>query len=197
MKPLETPVSLLDNILRPACSPQFCMYFEPSGVTASEHLFDSSPTLCWGEKTSASQHWEDGLNRPKSKGAVMFGSVENSYMNQTRAAGERSSGSHYSGSIIQHHPAFPYQAKLPDAHLARCAPVQDPFKTDKFSFVSSSSTKRNHQQHSHLNQFIPPLHYPLLRSHYTDMMNYPPSHMLEKDPAPSLEHWSFPPMRLY
>lgn len=188
---METPGSLLDNILRPTCSPQFCMYFEPSGVTASEHWFDSSPT-------SASQHWEDRLNRPKSKCAVMFGSFENNYMNQTRAAAERNSGSHYSGSIIRHHPVFPYQAKPPDTHLAGCAPEQDPFKTDKFSFASSSSAKRHHpQQHSHFSQFISPLHYPLLRSHRTDMVNYPPSHMLERDPAPSLEHWSFPPMRLY
>lgn len=194
MKPLETPVSLLDNLLRPACSPQFCMHFEPSGVTASEHLFNSSPTLCWGEKTSVSQQ----LNRPKSKGTVVFGSFENSYMSQTRAAAERSSGSRYSGSIIQHHPVFPYQAKPPDAHLARCAPVQDPFETGQFPFAPSFSTKRNQpQQHSHFSQFIPPLHYPLLRSDFTDMVNYPPSHMLERDPAPSLEHWSFPPMRLY
>ncbi|XP_068568974.1 proline-rich protein 19 isoform X2 [Cebidichthys violaceus] len=30
--PVETSVSLLDDILRPTCAPQFCMEFEPSGA---------------------------------------------------------------------------------------------------------------------------------------------------------------------
>lgn len=207
-RPVKTSVSLLDDLLRPTRSPPFCMYFEPSGVTASEHLFAPPPISCWGEKTSASQHWGDRVNRQKSKDAVMFGSFENSYMNQTREVPERSSGSHYTDSNIQ--PFFPYQAQLPDRHLAgpmRCPQEQGPFETDKYSFASPFSAKSHHpQQHNHFNpfnQFGSPLNCPLLRSHHTDMMSYPPSHMLERDPAPSLssfpslEHWSFPPMRLY
>lgn len=205
---MDTSVSLLDDILRPTHSPQFCMYFEPSRVITSEHLFAPSPTSCWGEKASASQHWKDRFNRPKSKDALMFGPVENSFVNQTRAVTERSSGSDYTDHNIQ--PFFPYQAQLLDRHSAgpmHCPQEQGPFEHDKYSFASAFSSKSHLPQQQNpfqpFNQFSLPLNCPPVRSHHTDMMNYPPSHMLDKDPAPplsffpSLEHWSFPPMRLY
>lgn len=204
--PVETSVSLLDDILRPTFPPQFCMDFEPSEVTASDHLFAPSPTSCRGEKAPASQHWEDSFNRPKSKEAVMFGSFENSFMNHTRAVTGRRSVSRYSDSNIQ--PFFPYQAQLPDGHSA--VPMhfpQDPFETDRYSFAPSFSAQIHRPPQSNhfqpLTQFSHPSTCPPLRSHHTDMSHYPPSHMLERDPAPPLssfpspEHWSFPPMRLY
>nr|XP_033496936.1 uncharacterized protein si:dkey-250k15.4 [Epinephelus lanceolatus] len=202
--PAETSVSLLDDILRPASPPQFCMEFEPCGVTASDHLFSS--TSHWGEKAAASQHWEDSFNRPKSRGAVMFDSFEDSFMKHTRALPERSSGSQYSGSSIK--PFFPYKPQLPDRRSAE--PVhfpqgKDPFETDRYSFAPSFSAQNNYPQLSFqaFNQFSHPSTCPPLRSHHTDMTHYPPSYMLERDPAaplssfPSPEHWSFPPMRLY
>lgn len=206
---MDTSVSLLDDILRSNHSPQFSMYFEPSRVTTSEHLFSPCPTSCWGEKASASQHLKDRFNRPKSKDAFMFGPFENSFVNQTRAVKEGISGSDYTDHNI--HPFVPHQAQLLDRHSRRgvmhCPQEQGPFESDKYSFASTFASKSHlPQQHNHfqpLSQFSLPLNCPPVRSHYTDMINYPPSHMLERDPAPplsffpSLEHWSFPPMRLY
>lgn len=206
--PVETSVSHLDDILRPTCSPQFCMDFKPSGVTASDHLFAPSPTSCWGEKASASHHWEGSFNRPKRKEAVMFGSFENILMNHTRAVTERSSGSHYSDRNTR--PFFPYQAQLPDKHSAEpmhCTPEQESLESDRYSFAPSFSAQMYRSQQSNhfqpYRQFCHPSKCPPFMSHHTDMMHYPPSYMLERDPAPPLssfpspEHWCFPPMRLY
>ncbi|XP_044064750.1 uncharacterized protein LOC122881981 [Siniperca chuatsi] len=175
--PVETSVSLLDDVLRP-CSPQFCIGSELSGVTAINHLFAPSRTICWEEKASASQHWEDSFNMPKSKEAIMFGSFENSFMNNTRALPERSSGSRYSDSNIQ--PFFPYQAQLSDRHSAESMHFpqkQGPFETDRYSFTPSFSAHIHHPQQSNhfqpFSQFSQPSTCPPLRSHHTDMMHYP------------------------
>lgn len=202
--PVEPSVSLLDDILRPTRTPVFCMDFGPFGVTASDHLFASSPTSCWGDKASASQHWEERLNRLKCKEAVTFGSFENSFMNCTRVATEGSSGFQYSDSNTQ--PFFPYQAQQPHRHSAK--PVhfpqeQDRLETDRCSFPPSFFPQIHQPQRSNFQPFSHPSTCPPLRPHHTDMMHYPPSYMLEKNPAPpmsflpSSENWSFPPMRLY
>lgn len=71
-------------------------------------------------------------------------------------------------------------------------------------FLSAPARHPHQHNHFHLfNQFRAPLSPASLRSQPTDMINYPPSHMLEGDHAhllssfSSLERWSFPPMRLY
>ncbi|XP_034729114.1 uncharacterized protein si:dkey-250k15.4 [Etheostoma cragini] len=197
--PVETSVSLLDDILRPTCAPQFTMDFEPSGVTASDNFF--SPTSCWGEKASVSHHWEDGFNRPKSKEAVMFKTFEN----HTRGVPERNSGSQFSGINIQRF--FPYQTLLLDRHSP--APThftqeKGPFEVDGSSFAPSFAQIHHAQQSFQpFSHFSHPSTGPPLRSYHTDMMHYPPSHMLERDAVAPLssfsspEQWSFPPMRLY
>ncbi|GAA6229633.1 uncharacterized protein LOC108880680 isoform X1 [Lates japonicus] len=206
--PVDTSASLLDDILRPSCSPQFCMDFEPSGASACDHLFTLSPTSCWAEKASASQFWEDSFNRPKSKELFTFDSFDNSFMNHTRAARERSHGPEHNDSNIQ--PFFPYQTQLPDRHSAEpmhFAQEKDPSETDRYSFTPSFPTQSHNPNQSNrfqtFNQFSHPSSCPPLRSYHTDMTFYPPSHMLERSPAPPLsslpspELWSFPPMRLY
>ncbi|XP_068426063.1 proline-rich protein 19 [Clinocottus analis] len=202
-RPMETSVSLVDDILRPAYTPESCMDFEPFGGATSDHLF--SPTLCWGEKFSVSQHWKDRFNKPKNNTAGMFDPFEKSFLNHTRAVPERSSGSQYRSSNIQ--PFVPYPTLLPDR---RAAPMhfpqeKDPFETDEYSFAPSFSVQMHHplQSFQPLSQVSHPSTCPPLMSHHTDMIHYPPSHTLERDLAaplssfPSPEHWSFPPMRLY
>lgn len=207
--PVETPVSFLDDILRPTHSPQHCMDLEPSGVSANNHLFAPSPISCWEEKASASQHWEDRFNRPKSKEAVVFGSFKNSFMNCARAVTEKSSGSLFSDSNI--HPIFSYQAQLPHKHSTEpmlFPQEQGRFDNNRCSFASSFPAQmHNPGVHNStfqpFSQFSHPPTCSYLMSHHTDMMHYPPSHMLERDSAPpassllSPQHWSFPPMRLY
>ncbi|XP_042279242.1 uncharacterized protein si:dkey-250k15.4 [Thunnus maccoyii] len=205
--PVETSVSLLGDILRPSCSPQFCMDFEPSRTSSSDHLFAPSLFSCWGATTSASQHWEDSFNRSKTKESVMFDSSENSFMSHTRAIREGSNRLQYSDHNIQ--PFFPNQAQLPDGHSAepRQFPQEhDSFENEKCSFAPAFSAQIHQPQqsnHQPFSQFSHPPTCSSLRSHHSDMMNYPPSHMLERSPAPPLssfpspEHWSFPPMRLY
>ncbi|XP_034410044.1 uncharacterized protein si:dkey-250k15.4 [Cyclopterus lumpus] len=197
-------ISRVDDVLRPTYAPEFCMDFEPFGGTTSGHLF--SPTSCWEEKTSVSQHCEDHFNKPKNNQAVMFDPFENSFMNHTRAAPERSSGSQYSSRNI--HPFFPYPTQLTDRHSAEpmhFPQEKDPFETDRYSNVPSFSAHIQHplQSFQPFSQFSHPSTCPPLWSHHTDMVHYPPSHTLERDPAaplssfPSPGHWSFPPMRLY
>nr|XP_020445759.1 uncharacterized protein LOC109954626 [Monopterus albus] len=208
MSPLDAAANFLDDTLRPSGSPQFCLDFELSGASVSDHLFAPSATPCWGEKTSASQCWEDSFNRTESKESIMFDSFESSFMNHTKAVRKKSYGPQYSDSNIQ--PSFLYKAQLPHRHSAepvRFTRKQDPFETDKYLFASSFSPQICH--HNQINHFQPFSHfshpptYPPIRAHHTDMMQYPPSYMLERDPPPHLssfpspEHWSFPPMRLY
>lgn len=205
--PMDTSTSLLDGVLRPSCSSTFCMDSEPPGASASDNLFSLSATSCWAEKASASQHWEDGFNRSKSKELFMLDSFENSFLNHSRAIRE-SCGPQYSGSNIQ--PFFPYPAQLPDRHSAEPMhfPLEpDPFVTDRYSNAQPFSAQIHHPNQSNhfqaFSQFSHTLTCPPLRSHNTDMMHYPPSHILEREQAPpfsslsSPEHWSFPPMRLY
>ncbi|XP_034077573.1 uncharacterized protein si:dkey-250k15.4 isoform X1 [Gymnodraco acuticeps] len=191
--PVETSVSIFDDITRPSCAPQFCMDFEPSGGTASSHLF--SPPSCWGQKASQSEPWEDSFNRNRSNKDFTFHSFENTFKDNTRA--ERS-------STIR--PFFPYQTQLPDRRPAELMHFPDPFESDRYSFAPSFPTQTHHPQESFhpYSQFSHPSTGPPLRSnHHTDMKHYPPSHMIDKDPAaplssfPSPEQWTFPPMRLY
>uniref|UniRef100_A0A3Q4HR55 Uncharacterized protein n=1 Tax=Neolamprologus brichardi TaxID=32507 RepID=A0A3Q4HR55_NEOBR len=104
-------------------------------------------------------------------------------------------------------PSFPYQSQLPNTYAGEpmhIAQQEDPFGTDMYSCVPSFAAPVHHQS-SHFqpsNQFS---HASAcsLKSQHTDIMHYPPSFILERDPAPSLsaflspEQWSFPPMRLY
>ncbi|KAK5921831.1 hypothetical protein CgunFtcFv8_019155 [Champsocephalus gunnari] len=183
--PVETSVSIFDDITRPSCAPPFCMDFEPSGGTASSHLF--SPPSCWGQKASQSELWEDSFNGNSSNKDFTFDSFENTFKDNTRA--ERS-------STIQ--PFFPYQTQLPGRRPAELMHFPDPF-------APSFSAHTHHPQESFhaYSQFSHPSTGPPLRSHHTDMKHYPPSHMIDKDPAaplssfPSPEQWTFPPMRLY
>ncbi|KAK5891892.1 hypothetical protein CesoFtcFv8_012323 [Champsocephalus esox] len=183
--PVETSVSIFDDITRPSCAPPFCMDFEPSGGTASSHLF--SPPSCWGQKASQSELWEDSFNGNSSNKHFTFDSFENTFKDNTRA--ERS-------STIQ--PFFPYQTQLPGRRPAELMHFPDPY-------APSFSAHTHHPQESFhaYSQFSHPSTGPPLRSHHTDMKHYPPSHMIDKDPAaplssfPSPEQWTFPPMRLY
>lgn len=195
---METCVSLLDDILRPTHSPQLRMYSEPI-----DELFTLSSSPYWGEEVTSSQHWGHGLARPQNKDGVIFGSFVNRFKNQTRALTDSSSGSH---SNIQ--PFFPYQAQKLDKYSVGhvlCTQEQGPFEFDKFTFSPSISSK-SHQQNNHFHPLNPSsghFNSPPLRSYQTDLMNYPPSYILERDSAhslssfPNLEPWSFPPMRLY
>lgn len=183
------------------------MEAELPGGSENKHLFSPSATSCWAEEASASQPWEGSLNKPKSKEVFMFESFQNSFMNHRRAV-RQSCVPQFSGSDIQ--PFIPYSAQLPDglsAEPKRVSQEPDPFVTDRYSnapFFSAQVCHPNRSNHSGMfSQLGHPSSFSALRSHHTDMMHYPPSHMLERDSAPpfssflSPEHWSFPPMRLY
>ncbi|KAF3692124.1 hypothetical protein EXN66_Car007800 [Channa argus] len=196
--PVTTSASLLEDILRPSCSPQFFMDSWPYGASSSDHLFFPSATPCWGN-TSTSQKRKDGFNRLKTNESFMSDSFKNILKNNSEV--EESCGPHYTGINIQ--ALFPYPAQLPYEHSEPTHFPHKPeqFVTDRHSYAPSLSA----QIHTPIlsNQFIDLSTYHPLRSHHTDMMHYPPSHMLERDPAPpfssflSPEHWCFPPMRLY
>ncbi|XP_063734369.1 uncharacterized protein si:dkey-250k15.4 isoform X2 [Eleginops maclovinus] len=168
----------------------FCMDFEPSGGTANNHLF--SPPSCWRQTASESDTWEERFNRKRSNTDFTFDSFEKSIIDDTRAERSRT---------IQ--PFFPYQTQLSDrcpAELMHFPQEKDPFQSDRYSFAPSFSTQKSFHPYS---QFNHPSTCPHLRSQHNDMKHYPPSHMIDKDPAaplssfPSPEQWTFPPMRLY
>uniref|UniRef100_A0A3Q3ABX9 Uncharacterized protein n=1 Tax=Kryptolebias marmoratus TaxID=37003 RepID=A0A3Q3ABX9_KRYMA len=94
---------------------------------------------------------------------------------------------------------FPFQDGL-SANPMQFPQEQDPFEPDIYSLPTQIHP---HPQSSHFQPFDQLSTYPTFRSRGTDMMHYPPSHMLERSLTPppsslqSPEHWSFPPMRLY
>ncbi|XP_029137679.2 uncharacterized protein si:dkey-250k15.4 [Labrus bergylta] len=201
-RPEKTSASLLDDILRSPCSPEFIIDCKPSGIR--DHLYAPSPTSCWEGKKTVSPHWRDSFSRPKSKETLKFHSFENSFMNQTRAL----DGQEYSESNT---PKFlSYQSQLLEKNSAE--PIYFPqeqgvFETKRYSLPPSFTSQVLHPEQSHsfrpYSQFSLPTTHAPHRSHHTDMIHYPPSHMLERDTATSHssllspEHWSFPPMRLY
>lgn len=196
MKPVETSVSFLDNVFRPTRSPKLCMNFEPPGSMASEYLFTPSTTSSWGEKQSASPLCGDRFDWLRCKESVRFDSS-----NQTRVAGEsRSSGSHYSEFpfFLQPQPLFQHAARP-----VNCLQDQVSLETETCFFVPSSVQFQHQQQQSHFQSFhrtTPHLRCLPQLSHLSDMDTYPPSYVLDKEAPPffpSLEPWSFPPMRLY
>ena len=206
--PADTSASLLEDILRPSCSPPFSMDLEPSGASASDHLFAPSSTSRWGEKASASQYRKNSFNRPNNKESVIFDSFENIFMNHAREFIGKSCGPQCNDNNIQ--PFYLYQTQLSSRHSAEpmyFPQEQNPFKTNRYSFAPSFSTRIHHPNQSNhfqpFSQLSHPSTCPPLGTHHSDMMHYPPSHMLERGPAPpfssllSPEHWSFPPMKLY
>nr|XP_019948532.1 PREDICTED: uncharacterized protein LOC109633254 isoform X1 [Paralichthys olivaceus] len=200
-RPVDTSSRLLGDIVRLGSCPQFRMNVESSGTAVGDYLFTSSPTSCWGDKASASQQWDVSLNRTRCKESIIFDSFDNSLSNHTGAFREKSCGPQYNDT----QPLFHCQTQLADRHSAEPMRFpQDPFKTDRFCFTSSFSSQIHHPNpSSRFQTFSPALTCPPLSSYHTDMIHYPPSHMLERGPAPHLsslpspEHWSFPPMKLY
>ncbi|XP_062255920.1 uncharacterized protein si:dkey-250k15.4 isoform X2 [Platichthys flesus] len=199
-RPVDSSARPSDDILRLSSFPEFRKNVEP------DYLFTSSPTSCWGDKASASQRWDVGLNRTKCKESVLFDPFDNSISDHTRTFREKSCGPQYNDTK----PLFPYQTHMIDRHSAgpmHFPQEQHPFQTDRFSFTPSFSSQIQHPNPSSIfppfNQSRPALTCPPISSYHTDMIHYPPSHMLERDPAPRLsslpspELWSFPPMKLY
>lgn len=198
MNPVETSVSFLDNIFRHSRSPKRCMNFEPTASMASGHLFTPPPASSWGEKQSASPLWGDRFDWPRCTESARFDSFK-----QTSEARESRSGRSRCSEL-------PFLVHQPQSQF-RCAarPVgrlqdQGPFQTESCFFAPSSvQFQHQQQQQSHFQSFhqiTPPLRCLPRLSHLSDMDNYPPSYVLDKEAPsffPSLEPWSFPPMRLY
>ncbi|XP_041843030.1 uncharacterized protein si:dkey-250k15.4 isoform X2 [Melanotaenia boesemani] len=201
---LENPV---DELLRPDVSPELYLDFESSKASPC-HFFVRSPTLCSGGRASAFDHWEKSLKKSKSKESVLFDSFKNSFIDNTAEIEESSFGRQYHYNNIQ--PFFPYQAEFQDGYSAvgkHLVKEQDAFVADRYSLAPSYPAQiYQPPQSSYIqpfSQYSQPLAFPTLRSHHIDMMHYPPSHMLDRSPAPapssfpSPEQWSFPRMRLY
>uniref|UniRef100_A0A3B3U0H5 Uncharacterized protein n=1 Tax=Poecilia latipinna TaxID=48699 RepID=A0A3B3U0H5_9TELE len=127
---------------------------------------------------------------------------QNNFVNQTRNLRERLSEQQPHHSNVQ--PFFSHQDRH-SADLHVFPREQNPSKTDRFYFAPFFPSKSHRRsQSNHLQGFgqFSPVHQNF-RPDPTDMMHYPPSHMLERNlvppssSLPSPEHWSFPPMRLY
>lgn len=200
--PADMADSVLDDILRPSLSPPLFMNLQTCEAPESI-LFAPSTTLCQREVASVPENWQDGLNWSKSRNSAMFGSFGNSFMDQSSLFGNQSLQNSDSNS----QPSFPYQSQLPDRYAGEpmhIAQQEDPFGTDMYSCVPSFAATVHHQS-SHFQPSTQFSHASAcsLNSQHTDIMHYPPSFILERDPAPSLsaflspEQWSFPPMRLY
>lgn len=179
VKPVETSVSFWGDVFRPTRSPKLCMNFEPSGSMASEHLFAPSPASSWGEKQAASPLWGDRFEWPRCKESWRFGE---------------------SRSSRSHHAEVPFFLRQPQSQFqhgarpASCLQAQGPFQTVQFPHQQQQSGFQSFHQTS------PPLSCLPQLSHLSNMDTYPPSYVLDKEAPPyfpSLEPWSFPPMRLY
>ncbi|CAG6014917.1 unnamed protein product [Menidia menidia] len=190
----------------PGFSTQFYMDFEPCAVPPS-NVFACSPPSCIERKDFASELWQDSVNMSNGKDTGLFDSFESSFINPTKDSGESSFGQQDNYNNIQF--SFPYRGQLLDRRSEKplkIAQGYSPIGTGSHAFASSFPSQFHHipqgnhyQPLSQLNQHSTG---PKLRSHHTDMMQYPPSYMLEKSPAPSSsflspEQWFFPPMRLY
>ncbi|XP_017271083.1 uncharacterized protein si:dkey-250k15.4 [Kryptolebias marmoratus] len=192
--PMDTSVHCFDETFRPSLSRHFYTDLEPPGAATGD-LFSPSSKLFQKEKVSSPELWEDFNS--KSEEAVFFDSFPNSFMNHTRGGGDEMTFE-LQKDYIEIQP-FPFQDGL-SANPMQFPQEQDPFEPDIYSLPTQIHP---HPQSSHFQPFDQLSTYPTFRSRGTDMMHYPPSHMLERSLTPppsslqSPEHWSFPPMRLY
>uniref|UniRef100_A0A3B5MYW9 Uncharacterized protein n=1 Tax=Xiphophorus couchianus TaxID=32473 RepID=A0A3B5MYW9_9TELE len=162
----------------------------------------SSPhnPILLSNNVSGPELWE--TNKCKTQESDLLDSFQNKFVNQTRNLRERLSAQQPHHSNAQ--PFFSHQVRH-SADLHGFPQEQNPSKTDRFYFAPFFPSKSHRQpQSNHLQAFgqFSPVHQNF-RPDPTDMMHYPPSHMLERNLAPtssslpSPAHWSFPPMRLY
>lgn len=196
--PMDTSIKKCDEPSRPSMSHHFYVDFELSGAATSD-LFAPSPKLFQKEKAST-ELWKDF--KSKSEEPALFDPFQTSYMNHTRRK-VREMPCKPQMDHIDIQSFFPFQ----DGHSAE--PVQFPQEQDLVEpagdlFAPLLPTHIDPRLHSsHFQTFDQFSTRPTFRSHSTDMMLYPPSHMLESSLTPprsflqSPEHWSFPPMRLY
>lgn len=196
--PVDTSVNFFVETFRPSLSRHFSIDFELSGAATSD-LFAPSPKLFQNKKGSA-ELWKDF--KSKSEESALLDSFQTSYMNHTRRKVREMTCKPQMDNIdIQSF--FPFQ----DGHSAE--PVQFPQEQDLVEPAGDLFAPRlpthshSHLTSSHFQSLAQLSIRPTFRSHSTDMMHYPPSHMLESSLTPprsclqSPEHWSFPPMRLY
>lgn len=194
--PVDSFVNLLDETFRPGFSPHLHMDFEPPGTSLSE-LFAHSPKLHQGENVSGLELWRN--KRSIIKESVLLDSFQNNFMSHTRDLRERQQPHR---STVQ--PFFSYR----DGHsadLQHFPQELNPSEKDRFYSPPFFPSRHRYYPQSNYSQVFGQLSpfQPNSRSNPTDMMHYPPSHMLERSMAPSSsslpspEHWSFPPMRLY
>ncbi|XP_027868421.1 proline-rich protein 19 isoform X1 [Xiphophorus couchianus] len=197
--PVDTFVKPLDGTFKPGFSPFLHMDFKPSGTSVS-YLFAHSPISYQVDNVSGPELWE--TNKCKTQESDLLDSFQNKFVNQTRNLRERLSAQQPHHSNAQ--PFFSHQVRH-SADLHGFPQEQNPSKTDRFYFAPFFPSKSHRQpQSNHLQAFgqFSPVHQNF-RPDPTDMMHYPPSHMLERNLAPtssslpSPAHWSFPPMRLY
>ncbi|PWA20664.1 hypothetical protein CCH79_00011598, partial [Gambusia affinis] len=197
--PVDTFVKPLDETFKSVFSPFLHMDFEPSGTSVTD-LFAHSPISYQVDNVSGPELWE--TNKCKTQESDLLDSFQNNFVNQTRNLRERLSEQQPHHSNIQ--PFFSHQDRhSADLHVFPWE--QNPSKTDRFYFAPFFPSKSHRRPQSNylqaFGQFSPAQQN--FRPNPTDMMHYPPSHMLERNLAPtssslpSPEHWSFPPMRLY
>ncbi|XP_014908309.1 proline-rich protein 19 [Poecilia latipinna] len=197
--PVDTFVKPLDETFKPGFSPFLHMDFEPSGTSVSD-LFAHSPISYQQDNVSGLELWE--TSKCKTQESDLLDLFQNNFVNQTRNLRERLSEQQPHHSNVQ--PFFSHQDRH-SADLHVFPREQNPSKTDRFYFAPFFPSKSHRRsQSNHLQGFgqFSPVHQNF-RPDPTDMMHYPPSHMLERNlvppssSLPSPEHWSFPPMRLY
>ncbi|XP_038140260.1 uncharacterized protein si:dkey-250k15.4 [Cyprinodon tularosa] len=206
--PADSFVNILDETFRPDYSPRVFMDFEPSGTSVND-LFTHYQILPKGENVSRPECWEE--TKSKTQESAMHNSFQSQFLNQSWKSRQWISEQQPHHSKVQHF--FPYQdrhlaAMQQDGHLADTQlfpQEQNESETDRFYSAPVYQSKSHSRPQNNLLQTfgqLSPFH-PNFRSNPADMMDYPPSHMLEKSLAPrssslhSPEHWSFPPMRLY
>ncbi|KAM9309606.1 uncharacterized protein KZ484_025614 [Pholidichthys leucotaenia] len=201
---VETSSGVMDDILHPSFSPQFCMDVESSGPSAI-NVFASSPTFCWEEKPSVSDYWKHGFKKLQSERSPMFDSSENSFTNYSRAFEVKNCKPQHCDGDFQCLFSLRTRPNLEEPmHFPKEPKI---FKPDKYSFASSLPAQIYSPQETNpfqpFRQFSHPSPLPHFRSSHTSMVHFPPSYMIERETAHppssflSPEHWSFPPMKLY
>ncbi|XP_028326143.1 proline-rich protein 19 [Gouania willdenowi] len=202
--PVEASGSLPEDIIGTSVYSPFCMETDSPRVLEKK-CFAPIPATS-REETISPYLYGKSSNISHNMGSHRFDSSECSIQIHTRAHGLQSSGQLSNDMDVQ--PVLSYPVQLPNRWAAD--PMlfyqnQDPIETDSLSFDPSFPAQVPHPSHSrgsnvfNLSSYAPTA----CMSNNTDMMHFPPSHMLNSSPTlpssllPSPEHWSFPPMRLY
>jgi len=185
------------ELLRPGSCPRFSLGHKPSASSPPGHSLCLSPMSQWAKvDPPILRPWDKRCKSASMRESADMGHVESCSLNQATAV-------RLGSSETNMHPFLCYLPRKPGRHPAD---PRHPGEYAPVEIATSSMYSREEEEEDYRHPFY---HFnrrptnPFPKPYHGDMINYPPSYLLDRGQSTPLtsfnspERWSFPPMRLY